>query len=205
MSQTNIPVEQILPPKRGRFRVLKALALSLVIFLAGGAAGYGVSWLWHPPFPPPPMGRFDPDPPVGNLVDRLRIELSLSDDQAKQVRKIYQDCHDSLAAIQTTMGPQFKAQYDKLDAQMKQVLSPNQYQQWSDRFHRIRDRWLPPPHGGPGGPGGPGPWGGPGGGPGGFGPHGPPPGEGGPGGPPDNGPPGGPPGGPQGMPPPGGG
>lgn len=118
MTQSNPPIEQILPPKRGRFRVLKALALSAVIFLAGGAAGYGVSWLWHPPFPPPPMGRFDPDPPVGSLVDRLRIELSLSDDQAKHVRQIYQDCRDGLMKIREQVRPQFKAQFDKLDAQM---------------------------------------------------------------------------------------
>jgi hypothetical protein len=199
MSQSNPVVEQILPAKRGRLRVLKALALSAVIFLAGGAAGYGVSWIWHPPFPRPPMGGFDPNPPVGDLVDRLRIELSLSDEEVKNVRQIYQDCRDGLMKIREQVRPQFKAQFDKLDAQMKQALNADQYQQWSERFRNIRDQMLPPPHGGQGGPGGPGPWG-PGG-PGGFGP---PPDRGGPGGfpggPPDNGPPNGP----RGMPPPGG-
>jgi Spy/CpxP family protein refolding chaperone len=188
MTESNPPLQQILPPKRGRCRVFKALALSAVIFVAGGAAGYGASWLWHPPMPPP-MGRFDPDPPVGNLVDHLRFELSLTDDQTKQVSQIYQDCRDGLIKIRDGVRPQFKAQYDKLDQQMKKVLNPNQYQRWNERFRNIRDQMLPPP---PRGHGGPGPWGRPGGpgGPDGFHPHGPPPDDGGPGRPPGMPPPG---------------
>jgi hypothetical protein len=185
----------VMLPRRNFCQIFTAVALALVIFLAGGAAGFGVSWLWRPLRPPPMMGQFRPDPPVGDLVDQLRNELLLSDDQVEKVREIYQQRHDALVGIRAKMDPEFKSEYDKLDGQMKAVLNAEQYQKWSERFRSVRDRMLPPPpHGGPGDQGGPG-------GPGGF------EGRGGPGelpgGPPGNPPPGGP--GDMPPPPPGGG
>jgi len=128
------------------------------------------------------------------MVDRLREELLLSDDQTKQVRQIYQERNDALSAIREKMGPELKAEYDKLSDQMKKVLNPEQFQRWHERFETVRNRMLPPPgRGGPPDGGGPmGGFGGPGQGP----PHGPggpfggpPRGPGGPGGPPDGMPP----------------
>jgi hypothetical protein len=178
-----------------RRRVVKMIALAAIIFAGGGATGWGVAILHHPP---PPMFGEPPPPRVDDMVGRLRDELLLSDDQAKQVKEIYQQRNDALQAIREKMGPQLKAQYDKLNEQMKQVLNPAQFQRWHERFEDVRSRMLPPPPPrGPGGPGGPDGGFGPGRGPGpddGFPPH--PPG----GGPPRDGPPpGGPP---DGMPPP---
>jgi hypothetical protein len=93
------------------------------------------------------------------LVDRLRDELLLSDDQVKQVRQIYQERQEALNAIRQKMEPELKAQYDKLDEQMKGVLTPEQYQRWAERFQNIRSRMLPPPP--PPGEGGPDHWHGP--------------------------------------------
>jgi hypothetical protein len=175
-----------------RRRVVKMIALAAIIFGGGGATGWGVAVLHRPP---PPMFGEPPSPRVNDMVGRLREELLLSDDQAKQVKEIYQQRNDALQAIRQKMGPQLKAQYDKLNEQMKQVLNPAQFQRWHERFEDLRSRMLPPPP--PRGPGGPEDGFGPGRGPGpegGFPPH--PPG----GGPPRDGPqPGGPP---DGMPPP---
>jgi hypothetical protein len=102
------------------------------------------------------------------------------------VRQIYKDRQDALHAIRQKMGPELKSEYDKLDQQMKGVLTSAQYQRWAERFQSVRSRMLPPP---PPGEGGPDRW------------RGPPMGPGGPGGPgPDDRPPNGPP---DGMPPPG--
>ena len=96
--------------------------------------------------------EFAPAPPVNDLVDRLRDDLLLSDDQVKQVRQIYKEREEALSAIRQKMGPELKSEYDKLDQQMKGVLNSAQYQRWADRFQRVRSRMLPPPPPGEGGP-----------------------------------------------------
>lgn len=106
-------------------RKMLAVLLALVIFVCGGATGFGVSMLHHRP--PPPMG-FMPDPPVEDLVSRLRDELLLSDDQVKKVHDIYQQRREALRTIRDAMEPKMKAEYDKLDEQMKAVLNTAQYQ-----------------------------------------------------------------------------
>jgi hypothetical protein len=191
--------------RRGRRSVIASILLAVIVFICGGAAGWGVSVLWRPPLRGP-MGMAPP-PPVEGMVEQLRVELLLSDDQVKAAKQIYQQRHDALEAIRQKMGPELKAEYDTLDQQMKGVLTSAQYQRWSERFNSVRSRMLPPPPPGAGGPGegmpgGPseGMRGGPGEGPGGILP---PPGMG-PGGPGPEGPGGhpGPPGPPEGMPPP---
>src|ERR1700722_17787307 len=81
-------------------RKMLAVLLALVIFVCGGATGFGVSMLHHRP--PPPIG-FMPDPPVEDLVNRLRDELLLSDDQVKQVHDIYQQRREALRTIRDAM------------------------------------------------------------------------------------------------------
>jgi len=136
-----------------RRRLAKMIALAAIIFAGGGATGWGVAMLHRPP---PPMFGEPPAPRVSDMVARLRDELLLSDDQARQVKEIYQQRNDALQAIREKMGPQLKAEYDKLNEQMKQVLNPAQFQRWHERFQDVRSRMLPPPPPrGPGGPGGP--------------------------------------------------
>ncbi|HEX4056360.1 MAG TPA: hypothetical protein VHX86_19025 [Tepidisphaeraceae bacterium] len=118
------------------------ILLVAIIFVAGGATGWGVAILYRPP---PPMGMEPPAPPVNVMVARLREDLLLSNDQATQVKEIYKQRNDALQAIREQMGPQLKSQYDKLNQQMKQVLNPQQFQRWHERFEDIRNRMLPPP------------------------------------------------------------
>jgi hypothetical protein len=174
--ETQPNVEPPAGPRKHRQPILAPLALAVVIFVCGGAAGWGVSIILRPP-PPRNMGMPGPQPPVDGMVEHLRDELLLSDDQVKAVTKIYEERHDALESIRQKMEPQLKAEYDKLDEEMKGVLNSSQYQRWSERFNSVRREMLPPPPpGGPGmGPGREGP-GGPGFGP---GPGGPPPGPGG--------------------------
>lgn len=132
-----------------RRRFVRLLVWTLFIFVCGGAAGWGVSILCRRP---PAMGMgFGPEPPVNEMVHRLQDELLLSDDQAKQIRQIYQEREDALRSIHQKMEPEMKSEYDKLDQQINQVLNPAQYQRWSERFQSMRNRMLPP--GGPHQPG----------------------------------------------------
>ncbi len=118
----------------GRFRKGRAagmIALAAIIFAGGGATGWGVAVIHRPP---PPMFGEPPTPRVSDMVSRLREELLLSDDQAAKVKDIYQQRNEALQAIREKMGPQMKAQYDKLNEQMKEVLNPAQFQKWHERF-----------------------------------------------------------------------
>lgn len=151
---TPIASDSALPPRFRRGRLAKTIVLAVIIFVGGGATGWGVAILYRPP---PPMGMEPPAPPVNEMVARLREELLLSDDQAKQVKEIYRQRNDALQAIRQQIGPQLKSQYDKLNEQMKQVLNPEQFQRWDQRFENIRSQMLPPPpprrdFGPPGGP-----------------------------------------------------
>jgi hypothetical protein len=173
---TPTPVDELVTRRLRPRGAFKTFFLSLVIFVCGGAAGWALSMGLH--HPPPPQGQgMAPEPPVGQLVQRLRNELLLTDDQVRQVTQIYQDRDAALRAIRQQMGPE----YNKLRDEMQKVLTPPQFVRWNQRFEDVRNRMLPPPRGGPmgfgpGGPGrgGPGGRGGPdgGGGPGGGGTRG---------------------------------
>ncbi|MGA2439648.1 MAG: hypothetical protein ABSH08_01700 [Tepidisphaeraceae bacterium] len=150
MTQTNPPISDSgLTPRCHCCRAIKALMLAAVIFLCGGAAGWGLALLLHRP--PPMSMELVPEPPANDLVERLRYELLLSDDQVTQVRQIYKERQDALHAIREKMGPELKSEYDKLDQQMKGVLTSAQYQRWAERFQSVRSRMLPPPPPGYGG------------------------------------------------------
>jgi hypothetical protein len=150
-------MDPALPRQFHRRRTMRLLLLSLIIFICGGAVGWGVGIFLRPP-PPVGMG-IGPEPPLNAMVRQLREELVLSDDQTKQVHQIYQEREQALRAIRGKIDPELKAEYDKLDAQMKAVLTPAQYQRWNERFQNVRNRMLPPPPP-PGGPGRmPGPYG----------------------------------------------
>ena len=187
MSETAPTTPDAPLPKPARYRgwyLTKILVLELIVFVCGGATGWGLRMYMRPPLP---FGsQFVPEPPVAVMVDQLQHELLLNDDQTKQVRQIYQERNDALHAIREKMGPELKAEYDKLSDQMKKVLNPEQFQRWNERFETVRNRMLPPPPDRNGPPDGGGPMGFGGGGPG----MGPPPGPGGPfgGGPPGGGP-----------------
>jgi hypothetical protein len=166
--------------RRIRRRLIRLFLLAVFIFICGGVVGWGVGILLRRPPPRGGMGP-RPEPPVDVMVGQLRDELLLSDDQAKQVRDIYQAREDALKSIREKMEPELKSEYDKLDQQMKKALNSAQYQRWSERFENVRNLMLPPPPRDVNGPGpgerpppgmeGPG-LGGPQGGP--PGPHGPP-------------------------------
>jgi hypothetical protein len=171
-----------------RYDALMLLALSLVLFISGGLVGWSLS-LWIKP-PAPTTEQMGPQPPIQQLLDRMRNELQLTDQQITQVGQIYQKEYDALRAIREKMEPQFVVQYNDFRSRMKQVLTSAQFSIWDQDFQRIRNQMLPPPPQNPGngppGSGPPPPQNGNNGPPGSYGP--PPPQNGG-NGPPDNGPP----------------
>jgi len=179
-NQTTGDEPRVILPRRSRWRGAGMLAVGVIIFVCGGITGWGTAMLIGPPRPRP--DAMQPDPPVREMVRRLRDELLLTDDQLKKVTDIYNQRYEALRSIRTQMLPQLKSQYDQLREQIKGVLTAPQFEVWDRRYQSVRNRMLPPPppppNNGPGGPGGRGGPEGPGGGPGGPDRQGQPPGDG---------------------------
>ena len=154
-----------------RIRVMTALVI-VGTFVAGAVAGAGVC-RWMTP-------RAGPPPPPMHLPLR---ELGLSPEQEQQARAIADRHREELESILRGTYPKVRAVNDKIEAELREILTPEQQK----KLDEVKER-RPPPRG-PGGPGFGGP-GGPGPGPGGPRPgprprpegpphhEGPPPGEG---------------------------
>jgi hypothetical protein len=149
-----------------QIRLLTALLL-FATFVLGIVAGVGLSqWVRNPPPPPPPPAPFLPGPPGA---------LKLTSEQEAKAREITERYRPQLEAIVREGFPKMKAINEKMEAELREMLSPEQRKVLDEmKAHR-----PPPPPGGPmhGGPmhGGPmhgGPM------PGGPGEPPPPPGEG---------------------------
>jgi len=102
-----------------------------------------------------------PRPPVTDIVEDIQSRYNLTDEQAEKVEDIFKRSRETMHALSEEFRKKIDAEFQKISIEMKEILSPEQYERWENDFKSRR--------GGPGGfgPGGPG-RGGPG--PGGFGP-----------------------------------
>jgi len=131
-------------PSPFRIRLMTALVI-VGTFVAGVAAGLGLArWIRPPERPPPPMGL-----PLG--------ELGLSPEQEAKARAIGERHRAELEAILRDTYPKVRAINEKLDAEVREILTPAQRR----RLDEIEARRRPPRPGprppgreGPPGPGG---------------------------------------------------
>jgi Spy/CpxP family protein refolding chaperone len=152
----------------------RAGVLVTLAFLATLIAGVGLGvaadrrWLHPRPFGPgrggPPPGMFGPGPQSaereerfrGRMLDRMRKELDLTEEQARRVDSLLHAQGEELRALREEMRPRMEAFFERTRHALDSVLTPEQ----RDKLSRMRPPGPPP--GGPGGPGGPeGPPGGP--------------------------------------------
>lgn len=75
------------------------------------------------------------------IVTRLDGELHFTDQQRAQVTQIIQARQQRIAAIQTAVRPQIRAEIDQANAEIDKILTPEQrtkFQQIKMRVHRPR-------------------------------------------------------------------
>ena len=142
-----------------RLHLWTALVL-LGVFLAGGATGAGLVWALRPHDPRPAAPR----PRLGGLPGPL-AELGLTPEQAAKARAVFESHRAELQAAVEESFPRVRAVQDRVDAEIRALLTPEQ----AARFDELRRRRPPlrlpgfdgPPPGGPrgrppdGAPGGP--------------------------------------------------
>ena len=92
-----------------------------------------------------------PRPPLEAIVKDIRARYDLTQEQAEQVEEIFGRRRKTSQALFEEFGRKIEAEFQKLSGEMKEVLSPEQYERWESDF-RARERhgpWRP----GPGRPG----------------------------------------------------
>ncbi len=127
-------------PSPRRLHLWTALIL-VAVFAAGAATGAGLTWALRPHGPGPGGPRPHPDgmPP-------LVAELGLSPDQAARARAIFESHRAELEAAIQEAFPRVRAVQDRVDAEIRAILTPDQVA----RFDELRTRR--PPLRGMGGP-----------------------------------------------------
>ena len=77
-------------------------------------------------------------------VERMKERLNLTDDQARQLQKIFQEAHQQWQADQGKADREtMRARHEKMHEQIKSILTPEQQQKFEEmqKEHRGRGRW----------------------------------------------------------------
>lgn len=146
-------------PAKPRRRWLIQILLSLVILSCGIAIGSAVTLnvVWK---------RFvdgfqRPEGITNRVVSRMKWTLELTPEQEEQIQQIFKEHEETIRAIRMEYQPFIQAEMESLEEKVKGVLTPEQAEEWGERFRGMEKMWMGPRP--PGGPGGPGRDGGPGG------------------------------------------
>jgi Spy/CpxP family protein refolding chaperone len=141
--------------------------VGMIILICGVIIGWGSAVLYMKDKMMMPPG---PRPPTREVVEDMSARYDLTPEQAKQVEAAFGKRRESLQTLFEQFRTKSESEFQKLSADIKNILTPEQYECWEQDFKRRRrpEPWKR----GPGRPGdrGPGPRG-PG--PRGLGPKGP--------------------------------
>ena len=126
------------PVNKNRWQVRLAAAVIFVLGFAAGILALNVYRGWARNMGP--RDRFE----------QMSQRLNLNADQKTKVQQIFADTREQLTALRKESEPRVDQIRSQADERLKQVLTPEQWQQ----FQKMRDEG-PRRRGGRGGPGGP--------------------------------------------------
>jgi Spy/CpxP family protein refolding chaperone len=81
----------------------------------------------------------------GQFVQDLTRQLKLTDRQASQLTEIMNDSRKKYDQLHNQVRPQFEALRDETDAEIRQILTPDQVSRFNELVREWRARGLPPP------------------------------------------------------------
>lgn len=81
-------------------------------------------------------------------VEHLKKVLNLSDDQAQQIGKIFDESSQKTKDLQKQLDPQFQAIHLETRARIRQILNPDQQKKFDEHVRQIDERHKE--HGPPG-------------------------------------------------------
>jgi Spy/CpxP family protein refolding chaperone len=115
---------------------LRAAAVLVATFLAGGVTGAGVMHLRAPRPPPHPHG-----PHRVMMLPPFFEELGLTDAQRTQVVAIMERRRPEMDAVMAEVFPRMRSVADSIDAEVRDILTPDQ----REKFDKHREQRLAPP------------------------------------------------------------
>jgi hypothetical protein len=129
-------------PAVPRRRWWLTLLMGLVIFVSGGVCGVGIGmWLEKQHFLE--ILRY-PERGPERIVARMQSRLQLDDRQARQVRAIVEK---RVAALQDVhrkvVDPLLVEQLEQFEAEVAEVLNPQQRVEWHEYMKPIPGKWYP--------------------------------------------------------------
>jgi periplasmic protein CpxP/Spy len=81
---------------------------------------------------------------IQHRVERMKERLNLSGDQARQLEQVFRDAHQQWQSDQTRPDREtMKARHEKMNEQIKSILTPEQQQKYEQmrKKHRGRGHW----------------------------------------------------------------
>ncbi|MFH1716347.1 MAG: hypothetical protein ABIF19_03280 [Planctomycetota bacterium] len=136
-----------------RKQIYLQIIVGLVILFCGLVIGAGGALLHLKD----KMVPFGPRPPLDAIVEDIQARYDLTPEQTKQVEAVFGAQRKTMQTLFDEFGQKVDAEFQKLNVEMKKILSPGQYERWERDFKNRRERG--PGRHGPGrpGPGRPGP------------------------------------------------
>jgi hypothetical protein len=126
--------------RRGRQIALQAI-VGMVILICGGVIGWGAAVLNLKDKMMMPPG---PRPPTNEVVEDMVERYDLNAEQAKKVEAAFTKRRETLQTIFEEFRSKSEAEFQKLSADIKKILTTEQYAHWEQDFRRRRrpgPRW----------------------------------------------------------------
>ena len=90
-----------------------------------------------------------PRPPLPDIVYDIQSRYNLTPEQVEKVEEILGKGRETMRTLFEESREKIEAEFQKISLEMKEILSPEQYEQWENDF---RSRRRGPGRFGPGGP-----------------------------------------------------
>jgi Spy/CpxP family protein refolding chaperone len=137
-----------------RFKqIFLQVSVGMIILICGVVIGWGSAVLYMKDKMMMPPG---PRPPTREVVEDMKARYDLTPEQAKQVEAAFGKRRESLQAVFEEFRTKSEAEFQALSADIKKILTPEQYGRWERDFEQRR-RPRPPWERGRGRPGDMGP------------------------------------------------
>ncbi len=136
------PADKGLPrpsPKRRWAHVV----LPIVIFVAGGLVGAGLTVIFRPE--QTRRGRRSIEETRDRMTEKIADKLDLSAQQTEQLRQILEDRLKELQKLRREMQPRMEKQAAILKANVAAMLNDEQKARWEEFYAERFPRWFPEP------------------------------------------------------------
>jgi Spy/CpxP family protein refolding chaperone len=113
------------PQRRGTTR-LKILLVLLVVFILGGVTGASLASLYRARGDRPEGVRGRGGDREDKIFQRMRSDLSLTEQQATEIRAILDQTRNDYRALRTEVRPRYDAVRQQARARIRALLTPEQ-------------------------------------------------------------------------------